>query len=53
MRASTRLRRFQLSMQAWFCLHWMFRIDVGPRDRNIMLQEYADLAGWRVGAFRV
>lgn len=53
-RATTSHRRFQLSMQAWYCHCWLLvgdRMVYGLR-REIML-EYATLARWRRPVFRV
>jgi hypothetical protein len=53
-RAATRRRRFELSMQAFVCHCWLLvdnRMVYGLR-REIML-EYSRLAGWRSGVFRV
>jgi hypothetical protein len=53
-RTTTRHRRFELSMQAFVCHRWLLsgdRLVYGLR-REIML-EYAKLAQWRSGIFRV
>jgi hypothetical protein len=53
-RATTRLRRFQLSMQCWAALCWSTVDGVWPYGlRREIVLGYAALAQWRSGVFRV
>lgn len=53
MRTTTRHRRFQLSMQAFFCHCWLLTSETVYGLRREVMLEYGRLAGWRSGVFRV
>lgn len=53
MRTTTRHRRFQLSMQAFVCHCWLLSEGMAYGLRREIMLEYARLAGWRSGVFRI